>query len=208
MLKTKEKIEDWLNKHEIKNYIINDDLTVDVNGDVRLEGRGIKKIPFKFNKVIGDFNIGINYLTTLNGSPEIVSGDFFCNLNKLKTLEYSPKEVGGSFDCSSNELITLIGCTQEIGISFGCSSNKLTSLKYSPKKVLGSFYCNDNKLTALEELPEIINGKIYCKNNPFKDHILNELEGNEVKNYLVSKSMVKNLNDTITINNSNRKIKI
>ena len=67
MLKTKEKIEDWLNKHEIKNYIINDDLTVDVNGDVRLEGRGIKKILVKFNKVIGDFNIGVNYLRTLKG---------------------------------------------------------------------------------------------------------------------------------------------
>ena len=35
-LQTKEEIKDWLDKYEVKNYTIKEDLTVDVNWSVNL----------------------------------------------------------------------------------------------------------------------------------------------------------------------------
>ena len=60
----------WLEK-----YIINSDLTVDVNGDVRLERNQLVNILFKFNKIEGDFYIFANNLISLKNCPNIVKGD-------------------------------------------------------------------------------------------------------------------------------------
>lgn len=51
-----EEIREWLDKYNIKNYTINDDLTIDVNGDVNLnneESTKLAKLPeyIKFNVV-------------------------------------------------------------------------------------------------------------------------------------------------------------
>ena len=37
MLKTREEIEVWLDTHNVKNYVVNEDLTVDVKGSVLLQ---------------------------------------------------------------------------------------------------------------------------------------------------------------------------
>ena len=86
MLNTKQEIEIWLNKYEIKNYTINDDMTVDVDGDVWLYGRKFKEIPVKFN---------------------IVKGDLCCSKNKLTSTEFLPKEVHGYFSCYNNKFTNL-----------------------------------------------------------------------------------------------------
>ena len=88
-LQTKEEIKDWLDKYSVKNYTINNDLTVDVRDHINLSNKELKEIPLKFGTVSGNFN---------------------CSHNKLKNLEFSPKEVGGSFDCSYNKLTSLKDC--------------------------------------------------------------------------------------------------
>lgn len=47
-LQTREEIEAWLQKMKIKNYTINDDLTVDVDGAVYIFDRMLKKA-YRFN---------------------------------------------------------------------------------------------------------------------------------------------------------------
>ena len=114
MLKTKEEIEKWLNGMKVTNYIINDDLTVDVNGDVYLALKDLTVISVQFRKV---------------------SGSFWCYGNQLKNLRNCPEYVGGDFGCSSNRLISLKGCPEYVGGFFSCSHNNLTSLKYCPDYV-------------------------------------------------------------------------
>ena len=41
-------VEDWLKFYSIKNYTINEDLSVDVNGNVDLTGLVLSYIPIKF----------------------------------------------------------------------------------------------------------------------------------------------------------------
>ena len=74
-------IGNWLDSMGIHNYTINNDLTVDVDGDVDLYNKNLTKIPVQFNEVLGNFD---------------------CSYNNLESLEWHPKYVGGDFDCSHN----------------------------------------------------------------------------------------------------------
>ena len=119
-------LEAKLAKYNIVNYTINNDGTIDVDGDVDLSFSLLGEIPFKFNKV---------------------EGNFYCFRNKLKSLEGCPNYIGGAFNCSFNELISLKGCPEYVGGDFYCSYNQLVNLKESPKHIDGDiFYCVFNNI--------------------------------------------------------------
>jgi len=137
-------------KYDIVNYTINDDHTIDVNGDVSFTLKGLFKIPLKFNVVSGHFSCSNNKLTSLEGCPKSINGKFFCYLNELTTLEGGPKLVGDNYDCSNNHLTTLKGGPKRVGGSFICHSNKLTTLEGSPKYIGLTFDCRSNPLISKE----------------------------------------------------------
>jgi len=140
-----EKIHTICKKHNIENYTINKDHSIDVDGDVYLYKKELTKIPLKFRKVSGDFSCYDNQITSLEGAPTSVGGNFYCHNNNLTSLEGSPTSVGGGFYCSDN---------------------KLTSLEFAPKSIGGDFYCHNNKLTSLEGAPTSVGGGFYCNDNP------------------------------------------
>ena len=112
-----ESIHDICKKYNIINYTINDDGSIDVNGNVFLYNKELTELPLSFNKVSGYFNCGYNNLTSLKGCPRWVGGWFHCYKNQLTNLEFSPDYVGGGFSCKSNNL-TDNYCETEIGGSF------------------------------------------------------------------------------------------
>jgi hypothetical protein len=142
----------------IKNWTVNKDGLVDVEGDCYLNDRSLKKLPVKFGRVTGDFICERNELTTLEGAPHYIGGGFFCARNKLKDLKGGPKNVMGRYVCAKNELTSLEGAPETIHLDFICHFNKLTNLKGSPRFVEGNFYCQGNKLTSLQFGPVEING--------------------------------------------------
>jgi hypothetical protein len=116
-------------QYDIKNYTINPDGSIDVNGDVNLSGYDLSEIPLTFNKVSGNFFCSYNQLTSLKGSPRWVGSSFYCRYNRLTSLEFSPDYVGGDFRCIDNDLID----------------------NYCDTEILGDFY------TSLEQDGLIIN---------------------------------------------------
>lgn len=143
----------WLKFKGVKNYVINENLTVDVNGDVDLRGIGCKKLPIQFGKINGSFYcIGLG-LITLKGCPEKVTGNFECHANNLKSLKYSPIEVGNSYSCENNQLISLEYCPVIIHGDFDCSNNRLENLTVTPNLIKGNFDCSNN--TLLKDLKMI-----------------------------------------------------
>ena len=146
----------------IRNYIINPDGSISVDGDVRLSSISLKRIPLVFKEVSGDFDCYDNQLTSLKDCPEKVGGDFDCYHSKLTSLEGGPEKVGGDFYCNGNQLTSLKGCPEKVG-DFNCGYNQLTSLEGYPKEVGGKFYCSYNQLTSLEGCPSARG--IYCFNN-------------------------------------------
>lgn len=157
----KSDLEKELNKYDIENYTINEDGTIDVDGDVDLSNNFLKqkqvlfKIPFKFGKVSGDFNCSYNNLESLEGSPYYVGGNFVCIKNKLTSLNGSPSEVGGYFSCSYNKLKSLEGMTLEIGDDFYCKRNPDLKELDSVSNIEGILFCDKEV--------DISKFKGYCK---------------------------------------------
>jgi hypothetical protein len=96
-MQTKIEIEEILKSLNIKNYIINDNLIVDVDDNVDLYNKQLKEIPVKFGIVTGNFDCAHNKLISLEGAPKIVNGNFDCNDNNLKNLIGIPKIINSEF---------------------------------------------------------------------------------------------------------------
>jgi hypothetical protein len=106
---SKYKIKRWLSKYNITNYTINDDLTVDVDGNVDLRYKNITKLPFQFGNVSGYFDCSHTKLSSLKNCPISVQYFFSCACNRgnLTSLQYCPIYVGGDFYCHYNSLSSI-----------------------------------------------------------------------------------------------------
>ena len=145
-------------KYGISKFKINDDLSISVEGDVRLYGCGLfrineYKIPLTFRYVSGSFYCSQNKLTTLDGCPTSVGVDFHCHNNRLTSLNGCPITVGGNFLCHYNPLGSPNGLLGS-GLS-GC-----------PETIGGEFYCNNCNLWNFDGLPEFFEQKIDILDNP------------------------------------------
>jgi len=78
-------------KYHIKNYTINDDMSISVNGNVDLSDKNLKSIPIKFKEVTGYFYCSYNQLTSLKYCPETVGGDFWCSYNQITNFDGLPE---------------------------------------------------------------------------------------------------------------------
>ena len=138
--KTREEVEAWLRKMDIENHTINEDLTVDVDGDVNISDTKMGRLPVQFGVVGGDFKCYSNQLTSLEGAPREVGGIFNCSDNKLTSLEGAPREVGGNFSCLNNKLTSLKGAPREVGGNFNCRYNNFDEEPdYSHINITGEF---------------------------------------------------------------------
>ena len=99
----KSNIEDWCEEMGIEDYTINDKEEIDVDGDVRLNKKDFKELPYKFGRVNGFFSLGeCKNLTSLKNCPYFVGDSFMCdNCINLDLLEGCPKEVGSNFWCGN-----------------------------------------------------------------------------------------------------------
>lgn len=142
----------------IKNFEIDDDLKVNVKGNV--------VIPLSQTKI----NVhGKNVTTTVFGDSHslpfkfgIVQGDFqaaHCNFDSMVNM---PDEVGGDFNIGSNNITTLDGIPRKIGGNFHLNELEIKSL-YVPYNVIikgKTFMKNFPKLEP-EELSVFINYQHY-----------------------------------------------
>jgi hypothetical protein len=143
MLKNKEKIESWLRQMRIKNYTINDNLIVDVKGDVDISDCDLKYIPVQFGVVEHTFDCHNNQLTSLFGAPYECEG-FYCHTNKLNNLLNGPQKVRGNYVAQANQLTSLVGAPLEFSKTFTCSKNpNLKDLTHLPinTECLVAYHC-------------------------------------------------------------------
>jgi len=151
-------------KYGIKNYTINSDGTVDIDGNVNLSYKGLTELPLKFGKVSGYFDCGGNKLTTLEGCPQLVGGRFYCGSNKLISLEFCSQSIGGSFNFNSNQLKDLYGFPEFFDNEIYYSSNPVSEILYLFEDRFGKVIDllneydviqQDGKVVILDRLEEI-----------------------------------------------------
>jgi len=160
-------IVNFLNNQNIFKYNVLNDGSVNVYQDVRLK-LDSGKIPIKFNKVNGDFNVSNNQLETLLGCPNYITGDFIASNNNIQTLKYGPSIVKGDYDVRRCLLENLDGSPKSIGMDFIASYNNITNLKNGPLDVGGSYLVNNCHLNSLEGSPEVIIEDFSCRCNFLK----------------------------------------
>jgi len=103
-LKTYKDVERWLIDYGIVDYTINSDLTVDVNGEVHLDGEDLKFLPVQFGKIRDYFFIDNNDLKSLKGCPIEIKGEFSCSGNKIYNLDGFPKNIGTTIFFDKNPI--------------------------------------------------------------------------------------------------------
>ena len=169
-------IEEICQKYNIKNYTINSDGSIDVNGDVDLKGikffedspsvRAIrlssklnnwtlKEIPIKFRNISGSFDIRYNEITSLENGPERVGDKYYISNNKIQSLNGCPKEVG-RFLGGHNEYSTLEGGPDICRGDYNVSSCNLISLKGVASKIHGYLGFGSNKIYTLDHFPTLV----------------------------------------------------
>ena len=130
---SEENIHDICREYGIENYTINEDGSIDVEGNVNLVNMYLTKLPLNFRNVTGYFKCGNNHLTTLEGCP---------------------KSVGGVFSCYSNNLTSLKGCPEFVGKSLDCRHNKITTFEHFPISMGGYLWCVANPINEVWKLFE------------------------------------------------------
>lgn len=103
---SEEEVSKICKKFGIKNWSVNSEGLVDVNGDVNLISRGLDKIPLRFGSVTGDFHCTNNRFTSLEGCPRSVGGDFYCSYNQLTSFE-GPRYIERDFLCDDNPIFSV-----------------------------------------------------------------------------------------------------
>lgn len=148
---TREEVEYFIKRcvGQNDNYIIHDDLSVDVEGSVFISDdySPMSYLPVKFNKVSENFVCSNLRLTSLRNSPRSVGRNFSVQLNLLTSLEGGPEKVGGTF--SINE-------------------NPVTSLEYAPRE-MDSLMLRRTKISSLKNIHKQIreiHWDIYLENKP------------------------------------------
>ena len=94
-------IEAWCDEMDIKNYTINSQGEIDVDGGVDLGRNTFDELPYKFGKIKKWFNLAeCKNLISLKNCPNYIEGSFDVDgCSKLDSLKECPKKVGSTFYC-------------------------------------------------------------------------------------------------------------
>jgi acetyltransferase-like isoleucine patch superfamily enzyme len=100
-------IKKWLDDFDVRQYTINDDLSIDALNNLDFSYDTIEFPKYiKFRKVIGDFRLKHTDISSLIGGPEIVTGSFYCINTTLDSLDGAPIEIYNDCNIYDNVNIT------------------------------------------------------------------------------------------------------
>lgn len=201
----KKSIKTFLKKHNITQYLLCDDLTVDVYQNVNLGGLKEKQLPIKFGIIKGNFIISFSQLNNLIGCPNEIYGNFQCEKSRLKSLKGISKIVHGNVNCMGNYLKELDDIPDLISGYFDLTENPLECLDinklptYVKKDLLFSYSSPINNLEQFfEKTIDIYGSELYTAKISLDDikFTLNKL--------ILKEKLQENLNIGISV----KKIKV
>lgn len=99
---TKEEVKNFLDDLKIKNYTINDDLTVDVKGNVEVSKSKLKFIPVEFGKIEGDFEWIDGELISVHNFPYYA---YNVDIHGNKIIDYLNMDIDNYFNCQDNPCV-------------------------------------------------------------------------------------------------------
>lgn len=156
-----EKIANWLTRNKITTFVINEDNSVDVTGDLNLDGLRHEKLPVKFKSVSGSVSLVGALLKTLEGLPDEIAGDFDVSSLALDNVNGFPVKVHGSCHLGRTTIKTTLANSQlsHIGGDLVLDQVDADSFVGLPEYVGGDFFVTDcPNLRSLKGMPKTIGG--------------------------------------------------
>jgi hypothetical protein len=197
-------------QYQIDNFWINPNGSIDVDGDVDLFSTNLAILPIKFGRVMGDFNVQNNLLSTLYGAPVAVGGNFNCYHNRLTNLIGSPKWVGADFFCYKNQLVSLEGSPKVVRGSYYISGNdKLSNLAGCTLQIGANFSFDDILSTYSGDEDILFEGNFFLNETNFGASNAKKLPNEIVENIRHIKLILKYQryfmiwNDDLSLNREN-----
>jgi hypothetical protein len=109
MYTNKIEIQNWLDEHAVSHYVINDNLTVDVNNNVKFIPTQYQQnqvlmndFPIKFGKILGDFEVYNQNFSSFKNFPNTIRGTLNIYNNNFTSLKDMPSYIGQDFICGDN----------------------------------------------------------------------------------------------------------
>jgi len=100
------KLKQWFNFDQYHTMYNTHDKAYSSTGDVRLIDKDVTKLPVAWHTIKNFYCNGFfehgGSLTTLEGSPVLVTHWFECDDHKLTSLDYFPGFIGGTASCRDN----------------------------------------------------------------------------------------------------------
>lgn len=156
-----EKIANWLKSNGVTNFTINDDNSVDVDGDLILDGLRYRKLPVNFKSVTGTVSLAGAMLTTLEGLPDEINGDFNASAMNLDTTNGFPMKVHGDCHLSKLNVKSTLSTSRMAHVEGDLIINGWNGSSYVglPGYVGGDFIVSDaSGLTSMKGMPKEIGG--------------------------------------------------
>lgn len=187
-------IKKWLHDFDIKYYVINDDLTVDVKVSVDLSFLDLTNIPIKFRNISGYFYCNDNQLTDFSFMPDIIASHCNIGYNKVNTINYLPKTIGGDLffndmDLNEIDLSNTIVRGDIIGMN-----NKLDKIKFNNNQEINVLNLKNNNFKNtlfLENIKLIPSSTLYLSENKIEE--LDYLDVDYIRYLDCSHNNIKNL---------------
>lgn len=162
-------IYDFCEKNNIVHYTVNTNGTIEAHSDVTIHDENIKKLPYKFSTVYGNFFAYTRNLTTLENMPETVTLGFTCEGTKITSLKGAPKFVGSQFSVYGNHI---------------------TSLDYFPDTVGTHLYLQDNPLVFDQKCIDKVKEILSSYKLSYVDLIEDLFDREQLAKYNVSKRLL------------------
>lgn len=169
-MQSKKHIQDWLKNMNIYDYVITQDMKVNVDHDVDLRNKNLTHIPIQFGEIEGNFLVSHNQLTDLKGFPQKVDRVLDFSHNQIVSLEGFPKSVRGAINANNNQINSFKGIHYWIEDDLDISHNNLTHLEGSPNYIFGLFNIGFNKIKNFKNLAPNVS-YLYCEGNPIESFI-------------------------------------
>lgn len=156
-----EKIANWLKANKITNFTINDDNSVDVDGDLVLDGLRFEKLPVNFKSVTGSVSLVGALLKTLEGLPDEINGDLNISALKLDSVDGFPMKVHGDCHLGAITVKSTLSSSRLAHVEGDLIINSYDAPTFAglPGYVGGDFIVTDSKnLESLSGMPREIGG--------------------------------------------------
>ena len=158
-----QKIANWLTKNGVHDFTINDDNTVDVNGDLNLDGLRHDKLPVKFGSVTGSVSLVGSLLRTLVGLPDEIKGDLDITTMELDSTDGFPMKVYGDVHIGSINVKSTMSTSRlsHVEGDLVLTEYGADSFVGLPEYVGGNFMVSDcPQLKSLKGMPKEVGGDV------------------------------------------------